>query len=378
MPWSQTSPLDHRTKFIADSLRRSLDTAALCERFGIARKTGYNWIDCYLRLGPAGLEERSRKPHESPNQTDPEIVAAPLEARRRHSSWGAKKLLPIVHQRHPRWSLPGPIDRVRHPHLPRHGGQEAHAPAHRASGQALEPVSSLSAGWVRLEVLPELSEPGKPQQNGRHERMHRTLKAETTGPPASGLRAQQRRFDRFREESNTERSHEGLGSRNLSGMSPDSSVNYLPDRSPWHWALASPVQDRAGERDRRLRAMTRLLRGRIGCVCQANPEHRYTPEPPEFPGPLELLAVDPSSQHCLEFGQVEIAQRRAGFGWSAVIGRIGPEVQEPMMLQITGGRGARRELPIEKRDCLARERDIRASKVAVVERRGGIVESAVP
>ena len=43
-------------------------------------------------------------------------------------------------------------------------------------------LSSLSAWWVRLGVLPELIEPGKPQQNGRHERMHRTLKAETTRP----------------------------------------------------------------------------------------------------------------------------------------------------------------------------------------------------
>jgi putative transposase len=45
-------------------------------------------------------------------------------------------------------------------------------------------LSSLSAWWVRLGVLPELIEPGKPQQNGRHERMHRTLKAEATRPPA--------------------------------------------------------------------------------------------------------------------------------------------------------------------------------------------------
>ena len=48
-------------------------------------------------------------------------------------------------------------------------------------------LSRLSAWWVRLGVLPELIEPGKPQQNGRHERMHRTLKAETTRPPAGSL-----------------------------------------------------------------------------------------------------------------------------------------------------------------------------------------------
>jgi transposase InsO family protein len=59
-------------------------------------------------------------------------------------------------------------------------------------------LSKLSAWWVRLGILPEFIEPGKPAQNGRHERMHRTLKAETTRPAAGGLAAQQRRFNVFR------------------------------------------------------------------------------------------------------------------------------------------------------------------------------------
>jgi putative transposase len=75
---------------------------------------------------------------------------------------------------------------------------------------ALARLSQLSAWWVRLGILPELIEPGKPQQNGRHERMHRTLKAETTRPPANSCRGQQRLFDRFRQEFNFERPHEAL------------------------------------------------------------------------------------------------------------------------------------------------------------------------
>lgn len=71
-------------------------------------------------------------------------------------------------------------------------------------------LSQLSAWWVRLGILPELIEPGKPQQNGRHERMHRTLKAETTRPAAATCRAQQRRFNRFLREFNDERPHEAL------------------------------------------------------------------------------------------------------------------------------------------------------------------------
>ncbi|MGH8732028.1 MAG: integrase core domain-containing protein, partial [Burkholderiales bacterium] len=71
-------------------------------------------------------------------------------------------------------------------------------------------LSQLSAWWVRLGVMPELIEPGKPQQNGRHERMHRTLKDETTRPPAGSLPAQQRKFNVFIDEFNNERPHEAL------------------------------------------------------------------------------------------------------------------------------------------------------------------------
>ena len=71
-------------------------------------------------------------------------------------------------------------------------------------------LSKLSAWWVRLGILPEFIEPGRPDQNGRHERMHRTLKAATTRPAAGSLAAQQRRFNTFREEFNQERPHEAL------------------------------------------------------------------------------------------------------------------------------------------------------------------------
>ncbi len=75
---------------------------------------------------------------------------------------------------------------------------------------ALARLSHLSAWWIKLGIYPELIEPGKPQQNGIHERMHRTLKQEATIPPASSLAAQQRKFDCFREEFNTDRPHEAL------------------------------------------------------------------------------------------------------------------------------------------------------------------------
>ncbi|MDJ0884046.1 MAG: IS481 family transposase [Desulfobacterales bacterium] len=71
-------------------------------------------------------------------------------------------------------------------------------------------LSKLSVWWVRLGIMPERIAPGKPQQNGRHERMHRTLKQETLQPPAATAQAQQRCFDHFRQRYNELRPHESL------------------------------------------------------------------------------------------------------------------------------------------------------------------------
>jgi putative transposase len=106
MPWSQATPMDQKTQFIADSLRECLSMTELCELYGIRRKTGYQWIERSLRLGLHGLAERSCKPGRNPNQTPESIVRASLEARQRHPAWGAKTLLSILGQRHAHWSWP--------------------------------------------------------------------------------------------------------------------------------------------------------------------------------------------------------------------------------------------------------------------------------
>ena len=71
-------------------------------------------------------------------------------------------------------------------------------------------LTRLSAWWIRLGIRPETIEPGKPQQNGRHERMHRTLNREATQPPKANLSAQQRHFNDFRRTFNHIRPHEAL------------------------------------------------------------------------------------------------------------------------------------------------------------------------
>jgi transposase InsO family protein len=79
-----------------------------------------------------------------------------------------------------------------------------------ASPNALFNLSRLSVWWLRLGIDIERIKPGRPQQNGRHERMHLTLKREATRPPGMNCLQQQACFDAFVEEFNTERPHEAL------------------------------------------------------------------------------------------------------------------------------------------------------------------------
>jgi putative transposase len=79
------------------------------------------------------------------------------------------------------------------------------------AGSGLGRLSRLAVWWMKQGVRVDRIMPGKPQQNGRHERMHGVLKQETMLPPALNLRSQQRRFDRFVPEYNQERPHEALG-----------------------------------------------------------------------------------------------------------------------------------------------------------------------
>jgi transposase InsO family protein len=78
------------------------------------------------------------------------------------------------------------------------------------ASQGLAGLTRLSAWWLRLGVRHERIAPGHPEQNGQHERMHRTLKAETTRPARANVMQQQERFDEFRNEFNEKRPHEAI------------------------------------------------------------------------------------------------------------------------------------------------------------------------
>jgi len=92
-------------------------------------------------------------------------------------------------------------------------------------------LSALSVWWVRLGLDLERIQPGQPQQNGRHERMHRTLKAATAQPPQANLRRQQKAFDEFRREYNEQRPHEALGQRPPAEVYQPAPRDY-PERLP--------------------------------------------------------------------------------------------------------------------------------------------------
>jgi putative transposase len=80
-----------------------------------------------------------------------------------------------------------------------------------ASPNALYGLSKLAVWWLRLGIQIERIQPGQPQQNGRHERMHLTLKREATKPAAANVLQQQARFDTFLERYNQDRPHQALG-----------------------------------------------------------------------------------------------------------------------------------------------------------------------
>jgi putative transposase len=82
-----------------------------------------------------------------------------------------------------------------------------------ASGNSLWGLTRLSTWWIRLGIKIERIKPGNPQQNGRHERMHRTLKLEATKPPSSNLLQQQETFFSFVDAYNQERPHQALEMR---------------------------------------------------------------------------------------------------------------------------------------------------------------------
>lgn len=296
MPWKETCAVDQRMAFVRDYLRKEASKAELCRRYGISRPTGDKWLERFTKHGLAGMEDLSSAPHCHPNQVAEELADMLIALRRRHMTWGPRKLLAYLERRYEgmKWPVASTvgdllrrhgmaISRVRRQRTPPYtqpfgscqeansvwcadfkgwfrtadgmichpltitdafsryllrctGMQRAYTDPAKTifesafqeyglpqairtdngapfASKAVGGLSRLAVWWLKLGIVPERIEPGQPQQNGRHERMHLTLKQETASPPRSTMRSQQRRFNEFREEYNEQRPHEALGQR---------------------------------------------------------------------------------------------------------------------------------------------------------------------
>jgi len=285
--------MEEKLRFVFEYEWGERSMTELCQRYAIARETGYVWLRRYRQTGAAGLIEHSRAAHRHGNQTPEDLEQLVLELRQAHMRWGPRKLKWVLERDEPgrnwpaastigallkreglvvarkkRWRTapyteplahaeeanrvwcadfkgwfrtadrqridPLTISDARSRYLLRCQAvektdtarvQAIFEAAFREYGmpealrtdngppfasRAVAGLSRLAVWWIKLGIVPERIAAGHPEQNGRHERMHRTLKQEAAQPPAANRREQQRTLDRFRQEYNEVRPHEAL------------------------------------------------------------------------------------------------------------------------------------------------------------------------
>jgi transposase InsO family protein len=253
--------MEERLRFVARLLDGETMTE-MCREFGISRKTGYKIFDRYKEHGLEALSDRSRRPVRYANQLPEQIEGLIVRLKAEKPHWGARKIRELLVRR-----LDGdvrvPAKSTIHAVLDRHGlVKRGGGPRHRARGTPLSAGAGPNDLWcadfkgefklgngrycypltvtdhasrflLLCEALDSTREepaitaierikPGHPQQNGRHERMHLTLKKEATRPPGFNSLQQQARFDAFLREFNTERSR---GARHEAPRRPLHSLN---------------------------------------------------------------------------------------------------------------------------------------------------------
>lgn len=158
MSWLAGSLLSTRERFVLAALAEREPFVQLCRRFHIARATGYKWRHRFRRHGRAGLRDRSRRPHHSPRQLQRRWQRALRQLRRRHPTWGPRKLHARLRHLHPRVRLPVPRTLARWlrrlelvPARPRHQRQGPPLPPRkRTVAHAPNDVWTLDfKGWFR-------------------------------------------------------------------------------------------------------------------------------------------------------------------------------------------------------------------------------------
>lgn len=289
--------MESKLKFVSLAGTGRFSVSELCQEFGVSRKTGHKWLKRYEVGGSAGLAELSRSPKHSPQRTAQAVERLLVKERRRHPTWGPKKLAEVLKETLQGSELPARStmaeilkrnglvkrrvrrsngNRGQHPELTQ-PERVNHVWAvdykgwfHTGDFQRCDPLtatdlfsryitglnavlqatqywtrlaferiftrqglpeiirvdngspfasggpqglSKLSVWWITLGIEVQFTRPGHPQDNGSHERMHKTMKQESCEPASANRRAQQQRFDRWRREFNEQRPHEALGMR---------------------------------------------------------------------------------------------------------------------------------------------------------------------
>ncbi len=143
MPFEETHVVEERKRFIEEAHRSVRSFAAVCDRYGISRKTGYKWVDRWRRAGPSGLEDRSSRPSSCPWATPGEVVEAILEVRRKYEDFGPKKIRWYLERHRPEMELPSRQTMhnilVRHDLVPRRRRRVRRWHPGRPDGDATEP-----------------------------------------------------------------------------------------------------------------------------------------------------------------------------------------------------------------------------------------------
>ena len=308
--------MEEKLRFVFEYELGERSMSELCQRYAIARETGYVWLRRYRHAGVAGLLEHRRAAHRHSNQTPEDIERMVLELRQAHMRWGPRKLQWVLQRDEPgrRWPAASTIGALlkraglvvaRKKRLRTAPYSEPLAHAEEANrvwcadfkgwfrttdGQRIDPLtisdarsryllrcqavaqtdtarvqaifeaafreygmpqairtdngppfasravaglSRLAVWWIKLGIVPERIAAGHPEQNGRHERMHRTLKQEAAQPPAANRREQQRALDRFRQEFNELRPHEALEMQTPAAI-------YQPSARPFPASVPEP------------------------------------------------------------------------------------------------------------------------------------------
>src|ERR1700730_12582175 len=99
MPWQEVSAVLLRAEFVALANQDRANLRALCRQFQISPPTAYKWLARFARDGPAGLVDRSRRPHHSPTRTSAEVEANVIALRDAHPTWGGRKVSARLEQR---------------------------------------------------------------------------------------------------------------------------------------------------------------------------------------------------------------------------------------------------------------------------------------